>query len=54
MVTVRLFVAICAWLRLKVYQGYVYTAYLYATLSIKQYLDELEGYLVSRNDLFPW
>ncbi|CAH0476958.1 unnamed protein product [Peronospora belbahrii] len=41
----RLFVAVCVQLELPIYQGEINTAYLNATLGIKQYLESLEGYL---------
>ncbi|KAG3063695.1 hypothetical protein PI124_g22600 [Phytophthora idaei] len=44
MATFRLFVALCAYLQLTIYQGDINAAYLNALLAIKQYLEELEGY----------
>lgn len=44
MATFRLFVAVCVQLELPIYQGDINTAYLNATLGIKQYLESLEGY----------
>ncbi|KAG6958235.1 hypothetical protein JG687_00009509 [Phytophthora cactorum] len=44
MATFRLFVALCVYLQLTIYQGDINTAYLNALLAIKQYLEELEGY----------
>ncbi|KAG6623897.1 Integrase catalytic core protein [Phytophthora cinnamomi] len=44
MATFRTFVAVCIILKLMIYQGDINTAYLNATLGIKQYLEEVGGY----------
>ncbi|GMF43837.1 unnamed protein product [Phytophthora fragariaefolia] len=44
MATFRLFVAVSTFLGLIIYQGDINTAYLNALLTIKQYLEDLDGY----------
>ncbi|GMF35188.1 unnamed protein product [Phytophthora fragariaefolia] len=44
MATFRMFVAVCTLLQLPIYQGDINTAYLNAVLTIKQYLEDLDGY----------
>ncbi|CAI5701243.1 unnamed protein product [Peronospora effusa] len=44
MATFRMFIAVCIIRDMVIYQGDINTAYLNATLGIKQYLEEVEGY----------
>ncbi|CAI5716287.1 unnamed protein product [Peronospora effusa] len=44
MATFRMFIAVCIIREMVIYQGDINTAYLNATLGIKQYLEEVEGY----------
>ncbi|CAI5716915.1 unnamed protein product [Peronospora effusa] len=44
MATFRMFITVCIIRDMVIYQGDINTAYLNATLGIKQYLEEVEGY----------
>ena len=44
MATFRMFIAVCIIRDMVIYQGDTNTAYLNATLGMKQYMEEVEGY----------
>ena len=51
MTTFRMFITVWIIRDIKIYQGDINTAYLYATLGIKQYLEGVEGYPCEHNGM---
>ena len=50
--TFRIFIAVCISQDLTIYQGDINTAHLNAPLTIKQYLEEVEGYPCKNEGMF--